>query len=116
MDKPYFREQLLKHKSFFQKLHQQTQVTKTLNHASDEALNFLLKFLYLIVNGHVSLKHDGVEAISKSLRETKLAEFESQKFLLHKLKSSREDKLKTLRQFRSLYGHLLHYVFNAKEA
>ncbi len=109
------RAQLLKHKLFFKNLHEQNRVTKVLNNASDEALNFLLRFLHLIVNGHVSLHAKGVEAINKSMRESKLAQFESRKFLMQKLKSSREDKLKILRQFSSLYGHLLHYVFNAKE-
>ncbi len=112
MDVPYLRTQLLKHKIFFKKLYNQDQVTKVLNNASDESLNFLLKFLHTVVTGHVPLHSKGVEAISKSMRESKLAEFESRKFLAKSLKSSREIKLKLLKQFKSLFVHILHYVFN----
>jgi len=112
MDIPYFRTQLIKHKIVFKKLYDQNQVTKVLNNASDDSLNYLLKFLHLIVTGHVPLHSKGVEAIAKSMRESKLAEFDSRKYLAQSLKSSRENKLKLLRQFKSLFVHIFHYVFN----
>jgi len=112
MDKPFLRTQLVKHKALFKKLYSQNQVIKTLNNASDDSLNFLLKFLHLLVTGHVPLHSNGVEAIAKSMRESKLAEFDSRRYLLNSVKSSRENKLKLLRQFKSLFVHLFHYVFN----
>jgi hypothetical protein len=113
MDIPYFRTQLVKHKALFRALYNQTQVAKALNTASDESLNFLLKFLHIIATGHVPLHAKGVEAISKSMRESKLAEFESRKYLASIIKSTREQKLKVIRQFKSLFVHILHYVFNS---
>src|SRR5574343_1850128 len=112
MDIPYFRTQLVKHKLFFKKLYDQNQVTKVLNNANDEAINFLLKLLHLSVTGHVPLHSQGLEAIAKSSRESKLAQFESRKFLAQSLKGPRETKLKILRQFKSLFSHIFHYVFN----
>jgi len=94
MDIPYLRTQLVKHKLFFKKLHDQSQVTKVLNNASDDSLNFLLKFLHILVTGHVPLHPKGVDAIAKSMRESKLAEFDSRKYLANILKSPRETNLR----------------------
>lgn len=113
MDIPYFRTQLVKHKPLFKALYNQTGVNKAINCASDESINFLLKFLHMIATGHVPLHAKGVEAISKSMRESKLAEFESRKYLASILKSSREVKVKVIRQFKSLFTHIFHYVFNS---
>lgn len=116
MDKPYFKDQITKHKALLHQLYLQNQVTKTLNHTSDEGLNFLLRFIFLIVNGHVSLKPDTEEIISKSLRcQTQLEKFEKRKYLKEVLASSRENKLKELKIFGKLYNHLFYYVFNRKK-
>jgi hypothetical protein len=87
-------------------------VSKSLNHATDESLNFLLKFLHLIVNGRVELHSSADDIIAKSLREPKLKKFESRIYLHKAIKKSREEKLQLLRQFSKLYPVLLHYVFN----
>lgn len=114
MDKPYYRDQLVQHKAIVRNLYSQNQVAQTLNHASDDAVNFLLRFLYLIVNGHVPLKSSATEAIAKSLRSSKLSEFESRKYLKDCLKKTREEKVKILKQFKKLYTELFFYVFNLK--
>lgn len=112
MDKPFLRHQILKHKSFFFQLYKENRVSKTLNHSTDESLDFLLKFLHLIVNGRVELHSSADELIAKSLREPKLKLFESRIYLHKAVKKSREEKLKLLRQFAKLYPTFLHYVFN----
>ena len=114
MDRPYYRDQLLKYKSIVRNLYSQNQVSKTLSHASDDAVDFLLRFLYFIVNGHVPLSAKANEAIAKSLRASKLSLFESRKYLKDLLKKNREEKLQVLKQFNKLYSDLFFYVFNLK--
>lgn len=112
MDKPYLRDQILKHRSILHKLFEQNKVSKVLGSASDEGLNFVLKLLHLITNGRITLPKGSDHAILKSLRAKKLAAFESRKFLHRLLHGSREDKLTTLRQFSKLYSILFHSIFN----
>lgn len=112
MDKPYLRHQILKHKTLLLNLHSQARVHQTLNHASNDALNFVLKLLHFITDGHIKLPQGAHEAIAKSLRSKKLAQFESRTYLHHLLLSTREEKLRVLRQFNKLYTTLFHYLFN----
>lgn len=112
MDWPYLRHLLFQHKSFLRNLFNQTNVVNILNHASDSELNVLLKLLHLINLGHLPLKRKHHEVIVRSKREKKLEQFESRRFLLEKLHSSREQKLKVLKQFAKLFVILLHHIFN----
>jgi hypothetical protein len=112
MDWPYLRHMLIQHKSFLNNLFKQTNVINILNHASDSELNLLLKLLHLINLGQLPLKKSHHEVIVRSRREKKLEQFESRRFLVEKLKSSREHKLKLLKQFAKLFSILLHHIFN----
>jgi hypothetical protein len=112
MDKPYLRHQILKHKTLLHHLYSQTKVQQTLNNASNDGLNFLLKLLHLITNGHIKLPKGAYETIEKSLRGKKLSQFESKSYLHSLLVSTREEKLTVLRQFNKLYLTFFHYIFN----
>lgn len=112
MDWPYLRHLLIQHKEFLFNLFKQTNVIKILNHASDTQLNVLLKLLHLINQGHIPLQQKHHELVVRSKREKKLNQFESRQFLRQKLKSSREEKLKLLKQFAKLFAILLHHLFN----
>jgi len=112
MDWPYLRHLLIQHRSFLSNLFKQDNVVKILNHASDSELNVLLKLLHLINLGYLPLKEKHHEVIVRSKREKKLEQFESRRFLTEKLKSSREEKLKLLKQFAKLFSILLHHIFN----
>lgn len=103
---------LIQNKQFLHNLFKQTNVVKILNHASDSELNLLLKVLHLINQGHIPLKQKHYEVVIRSKREKKLQLFESRQFLREKLKGSREDKLRLLKQFSKLFSILLHHLFN----
>lgn len=111
MDWPYLRNVLTLHKNFLRKLFNQTEVIKTLNHASDSELDLLLKLLHLISHGHIPLNHKHRDVIVRSKREKKLLKFESREFLRKVLKSSHDEKLKLLKQFAKLFSVLLFHLF-----
>jgi len=113
MDWPYLRHMLIQNKQFLYNLFKQANVVKILSHASDSELNVLLKVLHLINQGHIPLKQKHHEVVVRSKREKKLELFESRQFLREKLKASREEKLKLLKQFSKLFSILLHHLFNA---
>ena len=112
MDIPYLRHQILKHKTLLQNLHSQVKVQQTLNHASNDGLNFVMKLLHLLTIGHIKLPQGANDVIAKSLRSKKLAQFESKTYLHHMLLTNREDKLSVLKQFNKLYSTLFHYLFH----
>lgn len=112
MDKPYLRHQILTHRTVLYKLYRQDQVLKTLNNASEDELNLILKLLHLIVNGRIKLALDAEDAIAKSLRSKKLQLFESRKYLHGLLHSTRANKLLILRQFNKLYSIFFYFIFN----
>lgn len=111
MDWPYLRHLLIQHKDFLYNIFKQANVIKLLNHASDSELNVLFRLLFLINHGHIPLNKNHQVVISRSRREKKLLQFESRQFLRSKLKSPREEKLKSLKQFAKLFSVLLHHLF-----
>lgn len=113
MDLPYLRHVLLEHKLFLHKLFKQTNVIKSLNHASDSQLDTLLKLLHLISQGQIPLNSKHQDILVRSKREKKLSQFESRDFLRKKLKSDRAEKLKVLKQFAKLFSILLYHLFNS---
>jgi len=116
MDRPYLRHQILKHKTLLKSLHSQDKVQRTLNNANNESINFVLKLLHLLTNGHIKLPPGTDEIIARSLRSKKLAHFESRNYLQHLLASPREEKLRVLKQFNKLYSTLFHYIFHAPKS
>ena len=112
MDRAYLRHQFLQHKSFLKKLYKQEEVVKTLNHATDEEINLLLKLLHLVALGAVPMHKDHQEIIGKSKRQSKLLEFDSTGVLRKALKSPRDEKLKLVKQFLKLFAILFHQLFN----
>jgi len=112
MDRPYLRQQILKHKTFLKNLHSQVRVQQTLNNATNESLDFVLKLLHLLTNGHIKLPTEADEIITKSLRSKKLSQFESKSYVHHLLLSPREEKLRVIKQFNKLFSTLFHYIFN----
>ena len=114
MDRAYLRHQFLHHKSFLHKLYRQQDVLKSLNHASDEELNLLLKLLHLVALGVIPLNtklHQ--EILRRSKRQSKLMEFESKPYFRTALSADRNSKLKLVKQFSKLYAVFCHNLFNA---
>jgi hypothetical protein len=112
MDRAYLRHQFLQHNAFLKKLYKQQEVVKTLNHATDEEVNLLLKLLHLLALGVVPLHKDHQDIIAKSKRERMLMDFDSTAYLRKALHSERDHKLKLLKQFTKLFAVLCHQLFN----
>lgn len=112
MDKVYLRGQLLKHKQFLDLLYKGHNVLKTINHSNEEELHLILKVLHLIGDGqiHVELKHQ--KTIRNARREHKLVELGGRVIFKDLIKKDRAEKIKIVKQFKSLYPVLLHKLFN----
>lgn len=112
MDKVYLRGQLLKHKQFLESLYKGQNLLKTINHSTDEQLHLLLKVIHLIGDGqiNVDLKHQ--KSIKNAKREQKLEEIGGRVIFRDLMKKDRAEKLKIVKQFKSLYPILLHKLFN----
>ena len=111
-DRVYLHQQFLKHKPFLQKLYSGQDTNKVLNGATDNELNVLLKILHLLGDAQILVKSDHRDVLKKSQREVKLAKLGSRVFFKEVMKKSRQEKLKVVKHFTSLYPHLLHYLLH----
>jgi len=111
MDKVYFRHQFLKHKSFISNLKLSQNVSKTLERATDEELNLMLKILHLIGEGQIPILSKYKDTIKKAKRVQKLIQIGSRIFFKNLMKTDRNNKLKTLKQFSSLLPKLVDSLF-----
>jgi|688.fasta_scaffold12185_7 hypothetical protein len=115
MDKVYLRHLFEENKNFLRQLFEEKSVANTqklLNNATDSTLNVLVRILYLIANGEISLHESHQEVFKKSKRLGKLSAFESRSYFVQLLHSPRSEKLHVLKQFLKLYPFLLHTFFN----
>jgi hypothetical protein len=113
MDKVYLRHLFEENKHFLKQLSLGQNSKKILINASDSSLDVVLRILFLIANGEISLHESHEETIKKSKRLRKLSAFESRPYFLQLLQSPRSDKLQVLTQFLKLYPYLLHSFFNS---
>jgi hypothetical protein len=113
MDKVYLLSEFLSQKGFLKKLYKNEEpASRILSVANDRSLNVLLKILFLIATGEITLRSADSATLKKSLRMKKLLQFESKKFLLNLLNNSRQEKLTVLKQFVSVYTVFLYSFFN----
>jgi hypothetical protein len=113
MDKVYLRSLFLMHKGFLKKLYKSEEPPKRLLLVgNDNSLNVLIRILHLIAIGEISLRSSDSSILKKSLRLKKLTKFESKVYFWKLLNASREDKIKTLNQFSSVFPVLLNSFFN----
>jgi len=117
MDKPYLRHLFEENRTLLKTLSDGVPriVHTELSKASDQSLNLLIRILYLISVGEISLTEEAAETIKKAKKLKRLFAFES-KIYFHKiLRSSRKEKLDVLRQFTKIYSSLLYTFFNHTE-
>jgi hypothetical protein len=115
MDKVYLRHLFEENKDFLRNLYEEkntVHLNRLVNNASESTLNVLVRILYLIANGEISLHENHQEIIKKSKRLGKLSAFESRSYFVHLLHSPKSEKLLVLKQFLKLYPFLLHTFFN----
>lgn len=112
MDKLYLRHLFELNKDTLKKLYLGKNTQKTLMAANDNCLDALIKILHLIASGKINLRRKDHEQIKKSRRENKLLAFEKSSYFLAQLHDSRENKLKTLKQFVKVYPFILYLFFN----
>lgn len=117
MDKPYLRHLLEENREMIKTLFSgSSKVIQTeLSRANDQSLDLLLRILYLISIGEISLTEEAAESIKKAKRIKKLFAFESKNYFLKTLKSSRKEKIDLLKQFTKVYSDLLYTFFHETE-
>lgn len=111
MDKVYLRHLFEENRHFLKQLSVGDNSKKTLENAPDNSLDVVIRILYLIANGEITLHENHQETITKSKRLRKLSAFESRPYFLQLLQSPRSEKLILLKQFLKLYPYLLHSFF-----
>lgn len=111
MDKVYLRTQLLKNKTILQALVANQNGKEILNKCSDDALNIIIKILFLISSGEIPLRKASHDELKKSLRLKKLESFSSRQFINNLLSSDRGKKQEMLRQFLKVYPILFQHLF-----
>lgn len=85
---------------------------RILQFASDSKLDTLSKFLNLISNGIIKIKHEHFNVMqNRHLRVIK-KHFEKKQRIKDFLKMERKEKLKILNKFCDVYSALLYTLFN----
>lgn len=115
MDISYLKSEFLKHKVFLLFLFENNPRKNAfrLKKSNNEELNILIKILFLICTGKISLRNEDFLAIKQSKRLNKLKfYFDSTKKLLEMLKKSPEEKSQLLKMFAALYKYFLFTMFH----
>ena len=111
MDKVYLRSLFLSKKEFLKKLYNGDK--SVLNYGSDKALDTVIRILHLLSNGDIPMRKEDETIIKTSKKFNALNKFGSKIYFRELLnKSTRESKLKSLKQFLKLYPILLYSFFN----
>lgn len=115
VDKVFMLQLFLKEKKFLNDLYRGSSVMnqRILNFAQESSLNVLLRLLFLIANGIISIPRDKVETLKKS-RKLKyfVSDFDNKPNFNILLHSNRENKLKVLRKYANVFDSLLYTMFN----
>jgi hypothetical protein len=107
---------LIRDKGFLRELYEGPNPLKNnriLNGANDSQLNTLIKFLYFLSNGQITMKKENFEVIENA-NKLKLikSKVEKKKHVNILLKSERNTKLKFLKKLCNVYSALLSTLFN----
>ena len=109
------REFMLKEKTFLKNLFLGNPLfnRNLLAFATQFQLNVLIRVLYFIVAGKIPMKKIHFQNLIKSKKRSILENrLNNSKNLMHLIKSERQDKLKFLNNFLSIYPSLLFLIFN----
>jgi hypothetical protein len=112
MDRVYLRHSFENSKSFLKQLYQSENSAQTLNNATEDNLNVLIKILHLVCVKEIKLHKTHADQLVKSKRLKRLQLFQSKAYFQKLLKESRATKLGILKQFLSLYNVILFGFFN----
>lgn len=112
-DHTELRKAMLQHKTFLKKLHDEKKGyanKRSIAKASEPERKVLLNVLYCICQGHVPIKKNHFTNLIKSKRKLRLQSLG--KTYERLATASKEDQIKYLKQFSSLYSQLLYPLFN----
>jgi len=115
MNEIVLRSLLLRDKQFLKELYecQSTSHSKTiLNFASDAKLNTLIKFLFMVSNGHIKIKKEHFDKLSGRHIKLFKKHLDSKVGLQRLLSEDRKSKLQYLYKFNTCLSHLLYTLFN----
>lgn len=115
MNAPLMKSLLLRDKEFLRELYkcESASHSKTiLNFASDSQLNTLIKFLYMVSNGHIKIKKENFSKLSTGHLKHFKKHLGSKAALQRLLSSERRTRLQYLYKFNGSYHDLLFTLFN----
>lgn len=115
VDKVFMLQLFLKEKKFLNDLYRGSSVMnqRILNFAQESSLNVLLRILFLIANGIISIPRDKVETLKRSRKlKNFVSDFDNKASFNILLHSNRENKLKVLRKYANVFDSLLFTMFN----
>lgn len=115
MDVPYLKNEFFKTKPFLKKLFENNprRTSALLQKAKISELNILVKILFLICTGKISIRKNDFKLIKQSKRLNYFKQhFDSKKSFLKILKTNNIEKIAILKKFSALYSSLLYTMFN----
>lgn len=106
---------LLRDKEFLKSLYDagsRPSALSKLKSASDQKLNTLLKFIHMVANGDIKIRHSDFQALQKKHLQAIRARIERKESLRKLLNDERLAKLKVLSVFGGVFHELLYTLFN----
>jgi len=113
-DKVYLHLLFQKHKTFLHKLYSVQNASKTLNSASDEQIDVVLKILHLVGDAQIHVSEKFRDRLLNSKRSHKLTQLGSRTVFKQLMRKNRSEKLRTVKDFASLLPALLHLILHLK--
>jgi len=115
MNESVLKSLLLRDKQFLQELYDSNNPSHSktiLNFASDAKLNTLIKFLFMVSNGHIKVKKEQFEKLSCHHVKVFKKKLDTKAALRRLLSADRKTKLQFLYKFNSCFTPLLYTLFN----
>lgn len=115
MNESVLKSLLLRDKQFLKALYDsqsQSHTKNILNFASDSKLNTLIKFLFMVSNGHIKIKKEHFAGLSGHHLKVFKKHLDSKAGLQHILSAERKVKLQYLYKFSTCFTNLLYTLFN----
>lgn len=115
MNETVLKSLLLRDKQFLKELYDSQSASHTrniLNYASDSKLNTLIKFLYMVCNGHIKIKKEHFEKLPSNVVKSFKKHLDCKVGLRQILSAERKVKLQYLYKFTTSFSDLLYTLFN----
>ena len=115
MNENVLKSLLLRDKQFLKELYESQSASHSkniLNFASDAKLNTLIKFLFMVSNGHIKIKREHFDKLSSHHVKLFKKHLDTKAGLQRLLSAERKHKLQYLYKFNTCFKDLLYTLFN----